>query len=211
MSARSTIGKGKVRARDRRQNRPFVESLDRTACCRRSPGVLAAPTSGDWNVAANWVGGVVPGAGDTAEIAGLTGSGTVYLDSGGSNSVAALTTDSTTTLEIISGSLSLGVAASATLGGPVVVEQGAALNVAAGTSVTIGAGQTLTDGGNLSFASGDTVSFPTASNATTQIVINGTMSATSTNFVNPGNTGGSVTRSTWDPAVSSSPPTAPSD
>ncbi len=192
-SAGTRKGKRRDGARERRRNCLYVELLEtRQVLSTITWSTAAAPTGGDWNVGTNWVGGVVPGAGDTATIAGLTGGGTVYLQSGGTNSVAGLTTDSTTTLEIISGSLSLGVGASATLGGPVVVEQGAALNVAGGATVTIGAGQTLTDGGSLSFANGDTVSFPTASNATTQIVVNGTMSATTTKFVNPGNAGGSV-------------------
>ena len=57
--------------------------------------------------------------------------------------------------------------------------------------VQIGAGQTLTDDGTVNFESGVAVSFPTVGNftggETTQIVVNGVLSASDTNFINPGN------------------------
>ena len=82
--------------------------------------------------------GNVPGPGDTAVIKGLTGSGLVSLNSSGAGVlVGSLTTDSTTSLEVISGSLSLGVASSSTLGGPVTVQAGATLSVGSASSVTI--------------------------------------------------------------------------
>ena len=191
--ARSPLGKGNDAARQRRRNRLFVELLEpRLVLSTITWNTTAAPTGGDWNVNTNWVGNVVPGATDTAVIKGLTGAGTVSLNSGGSDSVESLTTDSTTVLEVITGSLSLGVASSSTLGGEVIVDQGASLAVAAGAGVTIGAGQKISDNGTLSFAAGDYVSFPTAQNLTTQIVVTGTLSATGTTFVNPGNASGSV-------------------
>jgi hypothetical protein len=67
------------------------------------------------------------------------------------------------------------------------VQPGATLSVGANVPVQIGGGQAITDNGSLSFASGDAVYFATAQYATTQIVVNGTMSATGTNFINPGN------------------------
>src|SRR5262249_32478972 len=101
----------------------------------------AHPTGGNWDDSTSWNGGQVPGPYDTAKITGLTGSGTVYLDSNNADSVNSLVTDSTTTLEVINGSLSLGVASSSTLGGMVIVSNGASLQVGAGATVTIGAGQ----------------------------------------------------------------------
>ncbi len=156
----------------------------------------AYPNGGDWDNAKSWNGGAVPGPNDTASIAGLTGSGTVYLDSDAADSVDSLITDSTTTLEVINGSLSLGVASSSTLGGPVIVSQGASFNVGAGARVTLGAGQTFTDGGTLGFATGDSV----ALNGTTggfgggpgpaliAVATNGsgTLNASGTNFTTNG-------------------------
>ena len=153
-----------------------------------------SPTGGDWDVGSNWVGGHAPSTGDTAVIQGLTSPGTVYLDSNLADSIAGLTTDSSTTLEVNNGSLSLKAASSSTLGGPVDVASGAALNFLAGASVTLGSGQTLTDNGTLSFATGDSVSFPTAQFATTQIVVNGVLTATNTQFSNSGNANESQTQ-----------------
>ncbi len=141
-----------------------------------------APTGGDWDTSQNWTPAQVPTASDTAVIKGLTGNATVYLDSGFADSVDNLTTDSTTTLEVINGSLSLGAASSSTLGGPVIVSQGASLSVGAGASVTISAGQTLTDDGSLSFASGDTVTMGSGFDAPSQIAVGGTLTAKGTTF-----------------------------
>ncbi len=194
-SVPTRMGKSKPGTRERRRSRLHVEVLEsRLVLSAINWSTAAAPTGGDWNVAANWVGGVVPGAGDTAIITGLTGAGTVYLQSGGANSVAGLTTDSTTTLEVITGSLSFGVAAQVTLGGQVIVEPGAALNVGAGATVTLAPSQPLTDDGTLSFADGDNVSFPVSSNLTTQIVVDGMLSAVGTKFVSSGSSNGSVTQ-----------------
>ena len=52
----------------------------------------AAPTGGDWDVAANWNGGKVPGPSDTASITKLTSPGTVYLNSGNADSINSLRT-----------------------------------------------------------------------------------------------------------------------
>ena len=141
------------------------------------------PTGGDWNVGSNWIGGNVPGPGDTAVIKGLTGSGLVSLNSGGALSVGSLTTDSTTSLEVISGSLSLGVASSSTLGGPVTVQAGATLSVGSASSVTIGGGQTLTDNGTFSFATGDTLTLSDpCCNSPSQISVSGSLTANGTTF-----------------------------
>ena len=71
------------------------------------------------------------------------------------------------------------------------VGSGATLTVATNLSIQIGGGQTLTDDGTVNFDSGDAVSFPTVGNftggETTQIVVNGALNASGTNFINPGN------------------------
>ena len=123
-SKRSGIGRPRRNLDVRRfaGHRPWLETLeDRTVLSTITWNTSVAPTGGSWDVAANWTGGVVPGPGVTAEITGLTSPGTVYLDSGNADSVESLTTDSTTTLEVITGSLSLGAASSSTFGGPVIV------------------------------------------------------------------------------------------
>src|SRR6476646_617521 len=68
----------------------------------------AAPTGGDWDMPNNWIGGAVPASGDSAIIQGLTGAGTVLLQSNLADSVASLNTDSSVTLEVTNGSLSIG-------------------------------------------------------------------------------------------------------
>jgi hypothetical protein len=92
--------------RERRRNRLALEILEpRLVLSTINWSTAAAPTGGDWNVGSNWIGNNPPGASDTAVIKGLTGSGIVYLNSAGANTVNSLTTDSTTTLKIIAGSL----------------------------------------------------------------------------------------------------------
>ena len=75
------------------------------------------PTGGDWDTANNWVGGQVPGPADTASITKLTSPGNVSLTSSAADSISALTTDSTATLEVVNGSLTLGAASNSTIGG----------------------------------------------------------------------------------------------
>ena len=183
-----SIGSGSRRLRrlsDSRRSvglRPWLECLEnRLVLSTITWNTTAYPNGGNWDSTQSWNGGVVPGPNDTADIKGLTGSGTVYLESGNADSVDSLTTDSTTTLEVVNGSLSLGlatgVASSSSLGGPVIVDQGAALNVGAFASVTIVGGQTITDNGTLSFATGDSVTFGYIYEATTAIDVNGVMNA----------------------------------
>ncbi len=121
------------------------------------------PTGGPWDSPGSWNGGVVPGPSDTAKITGLTSPGTVYLNSNNADSISGLITDSTTTLEIVNGSLSLGAGGSTSLRGQVIVSAGATLQVGTGASVTIGPASsnygvvTLTDDGTVTFANNDTV------------------------------------------------------
>ena len=167
------------RPRERRRPlnlRPLLQALeDRLVLSPITWNTTAAPTGGDWDLPSNWTGGKVPGPSDTAKITGLTSPGTVYLDSGNADSVTSLTTDSSTTLEVITGSLSLGVASSSTFGGTVIVANGASLNVGAGATVQVNS--TLMDSGILTFASGDTVGILNA-----QIAVNGTLNATNDSF-----------------------------
>ncbi len=182
-------------ARSGKRKRLFLEVLEpRVVLSQITWNAAASPTGGDWDLGSNWVGGVVPTSGDTALIQGLTSPGTVYLDSNLADSVAGLTTDSSTTLEVINGSLTVAAGSSSTLGGPVDVDSGAQLAFDASASVTLGSGQTLTDNGTLSFATGDSVSFPTAEFATTQIVVNGLLTATGTQFINPGSVANSLSQ-----------------
>ena len=133
--------------------------------------------NGTW-AAIGWE-ALFPAQTDTAIIEGLTSPGNVYLDQNNADAISGLTTDNTTNLEVINGSLSLGIASSATIGGSVTVEPGATLNVGEGSSIAFGGsatletgatisvgegvslqiepGQTLTDNGTLSFATGDNV------------------------------------------------------
>src|SRR5271157_602764 len=118
--------------------RPLLEGLeDRLVLSTIAWNTTTAPTGGDWDTAANWVGGKVPGPSDTASISKLTSPGIVSLNSDAADSILSLTTDSTTTLEVITGSLSLGAGSSSTLGGPLSIVSGATLSVGAGASVQI--------------------------------------------------------------------------
>ena len=124
--------------RDRRRLKgllPVLEGLEgRVVLSTIDWNTATAPTGGSWDTASNWVGGKLPGSGDTAVIQGLTGSGIVDLDSGASDAAFALSTDSTTTLKVIDGSLTLG-GGSSNFGGPVTVVQGATLNIGAGAGL----------------------------------------------------------------------------
>lgn len=95
-------------ARRRRRRCFCVEGLE----SRRLLSMIAwntsvAPTGGDWNAGSNWVGGKVPGPNDAAVITGLRSPGVALLNSQGPVSVAGLSTDSTTTLNVMTGSLNL--------------------------------------------------------------------------------------------------------
>ncbi len=165
----------------------------------------AASTGGDWNYGPNWVGGVAPGPGDTAVIEGLTSPGTVYMQSGAADSIHSLTTDSTTTLEIITGSLTLGAGSSSTFGGQVTVVSNASLIFGAGATLQLAAGSTLTDNGTTTFASGDTVALDggvggCCSSAPSPIVVGGTLKATDTAF-NGGS--GTITASSGGDVIAS--------
>src|SRR5262249_40137399 len=66
----------------------------------------SSPAGGDWNVASNWVGGVVPGAGDVAVI-NLTSAGTVQRVSAATDSVLGLSANANTSFRQMNGTLNL--------------------------------------------------------------------------------------------------------
>ncbi len=171
--------------RDRRRTRLALEMLEpRLVLSTITWSTTAAPTGGDWNQGSNWVGGNAPGPSDTAVIKGLTGSGTVYMSSGASDTINGLTTDSTAHLDVISGSLSLGVDSASTIGGSMTIELGASMSFGAAATVQVAYDQTITDNGTLSFATGDKFSFQ---NTSSQVIVDGTLSATATTFTGSGN------------------------
>ncbi len=170
--------------------RPWAEGLeDRTVMSTITWNTTTAPTGGDWDTASNWVGGRVPGPSDTAKITGLAGPGIVFLNSSAADSISSLATDSTATVNIITGSLTLGSAGTSSLSGPLTIGLGAAFSVGAGSTIAISS--TVTDNGNLNFSDGDVVN-----NGFGQIIVNGTMTASTTTF-NSGsttvNSGGTIT------------------
>jgi uncharacterized protein YlbG (UPF0298 family) len=71
------------------------------------------------------------------------------------------------------------------------IASGATLNVAANVPVLLTDGQTITDNGTLTFASGDTMDLDTYYGAS-QIVVNGTMTATGDTFATATGSGGSI-------------------
>ena len=168
----------------------------------------ALTTGGSWDVGSNWVGGVVPGQSDTAVIKSLSGTMPVYLNSNLADSVGSLVTDSTVTLEIANGSLTLGGTETSTFGGTEYIAPNAALNVGSDATVQVGAGQTLTDNGTMSFSTGDTVAYENGCCPTAQSIdVGGTLNANTTTFNSAGgtsdlaiNSGGSiqVTNSTFN-------------
>ena len=99
------------------------------------------PTGGAWDNAAHWLGGVVPGSLDTAVIDLSSGA----VTTGASDSVLNLVTNSSTTVSVSNGSLTLG-AATSTIDGSITVSGSGSLNLS-GTAL-IGTG-TVTDSGSL--------------------------------------------------------------
>ena len=110
---KSSVDSGMTRRngaeRGRRRSRASLEILEtRQLLATIAWNTTAAPNGGDWDTPGNWVQNKVPGPNDTAKISGLTSPGIVSLNSGAADSVLSVTTDSSTTLEVITGSLSIG-------------------------------------------------------------------------------------------------------
>ena len=158
-------------------------------------------TGGDWDSAINWVNQSnssdhhVPTPSDTATI-NLSSAGTVTHNNAVSNAVGSLTTNSSTSLSINAGSLTIGTGSGTTsFGGPVSVGAGslsidsgtctfsgkvqvvqnATLNVGgAGTTLKINA-VTITDNGSMTIPAGTTVNFGVGFETPAQILVNGTL------------------------------------
>jgi uncharacterized protein YlbG (UPF0298 family) len=178
------------RDKDRRRSRilrPSLEGLESRSLLSNVSWIN--PNGGDWDTGANWSTGQVPGQNDNVTIS-LSSAETITHSSSTGDSVLSLTTNSSTNLKIVNGSLSIG-AGSSTFGGPVTVVQGASLNVGAGASVLLTDGQTITDNGMLSFANGDVMDFYSY-NGASQIVVNGTMTATGDTFATTSGSAASV-------------------
>ena len=144
--------------------------------------LATAGGGGDWDRGANWVGGNVPGPSDTAIIPKLRTTGAVYLNKNQSDVVGGLTTDSSVTFKVITGSLSFTAASTSTFGGPVTIITGASMSFGDGANLTIAAGQTLTVSGALTFNTGDQVSLTPDYQRPTRIVVSGTLTATTSSF-----------------------------
>ena len=140
----------------------------------------------NWGDANNWSNNAIPGSGDDVTISKV-GIGTITL--GASSFEVRSLNDTTAVLSIASGgSLSLAaVAATSTFGQNITVQPGAMLAVGAGASVLLQGGQILTVNGAMTLASGDTLTLSTNYPGNTQVVVNGTLTATTTTFNLAGN------------------------
>ncbi len=101
------------------------------------------PSGGNWDLAANWSSGSVPGAGDDVVI-NTASLATVTINTGDTESVKSLTTAANDTLSITGGSLT--VAAGSTLSG--------SLSMTGGSLTASGIGATLLVNGSASIAGG---------------------------------------------------------
>ena len=157
---------------------PMIEALEnRFVRSTIMWNTTTAPTGGDWDTPANWVGGNVPGP-SNAVVIDLTGSGTVTHSTSTADSVLSVTTNSVTTLSLGAGSLTVGTGSS-TLAGPVTIGAAGTLNVEAGASVAVDS--TLTDAGTATFTTGDQLSL-----SSSVFSVSGSLTANGTNFLNTG-------------------------
>jgi hypothetical protein len=127
----------------------------------------------------------VTGAG-TLTLSGSTLSGTGTLTVAGN---VATATTGTATLALSTITLSTGSVFTA---GSLVIAPGTTMNVGSSASFVLQGSQTLTDNGTINFNSGDTVSLARVFNTTTQLVVNGSLTASATNFVDLGSPSGSA-------------------
>ena len=165
--------------------RPLIESLeDRTVLSTIMWNTTVAPNGGDWDTAANWVGGVIPTASNDV-VVDLTSSGTITHSKSINDTANSLTTTNAS-LSLTSGSIALGSGSSSV--GTVTVGIGATLSVGAGATLQILTDHAITDNGTLSFGTGAMVTLPLGggSGNTTAIVVNGTFTATGATFAQSG-------------------------
>ena len=174
-----------ARRRARRLS-PVIEGLEDRVVMSTVNWV--GPSGGDWDTAANWNPARVPTASDDAHI-NLDSAGTITLSSSKNDSVHSLATNSSTTVKVVNGSLSLG-AGNSTIGGPVEVVSGATLSVNTGASVFIDNGQTITVnlGGAMTIGAA-TVAIDNYGGTTQGITVGGTLTATGASFTTRYGTG----------------------
>ncbi len=144
---------------------------------------------GNWNVASNWVGGVLPANGDDVVIPNMTGTPTITFNSGSislrslsirEQLVVSAGTFSATTITQPAGSFevnggrfisselqsgSVNVSGTVTLN-DVTIGSSATINVASNASVAVGTNSTLSILGNGNFASGSSVTLSQDNSAT---------------------------------------------
>jgi RHS repeat-associated protein len=109
------------------------------------------PGSGNWDSAANWSTGKVPGTGDVAVI-NTTGNATITIQSSDTIQVQALSTASTDTLSITGGSLSVTTGASTlsgvlTMSGGTLIANGSGASLQANGATTIAKASLYAEGG----------------------------------------------------------------
>jgi adhesin/invasin len=132
--------------------------------------------SGNWDVGSNWSTGAVPKSTDTAVI-NTTGNATITIKSGDNITIQGLSTNSTDTLAMTGGTLSV-TTGSSTLSGPLTMS-GATLQAnGSGASLTVN-GTTSVSQSNLYALAGGTLSLPNLTSYTT----NGTFQAANSGSV----------------------------
>ncbi len=168
--------------RKRRFRRLEVELLESRILLRGGgfpTDTWISTSSGNWNVAANWSTGVVPGPGDVAFIE-TNSALTVTIPSGDAEAVSGLVTDSNDLLSITGGSLTIaGVSVPSALGGGLSITGGSFTASGVGTTVTV-ANPAIASGASLFATGGATLNlFGTWTN-------NGTISVDSSSAIGLG-------------------------
>ena len=191
----------------------FHELEDRTLLSTIMWDATDHPTGGSWDDATNWVGGVLPGPTNQVVI-DLSGTGTVTLGNGVTDTVNSLTTNSHTSISISGDTLSL--ATSSTIGGGLGVTSGS-VAINSGTLTLDGGGS---DSGTISVLGSSTLDLASSYEvaATGKVIGTGSVTlASGTLTLDPGHTfdvtggltaaGGSATFGTGDtlgPVISAS-------
>ncbi len=173
-----------------RRKLSFHELEDRTLLSTIVWDSTDHPKGGSWDVAANWVGGVLPGSSNDVVI-DLTAAGTVTLGTGVTDTVKSLMTNANTSISITTDTLAL--ASTSSIGGGVNVTQGT-LNVNSGS---LSVGGALTQSGSVNIAAGTTLTTSgayTQSSGTTTLASGGMLTSSANGVaINGGTLAGSGT------------------